>query len=237
MSNSRRSNASDRNEHEGPPIGNDRVNITSRLGRRYRSIAQEIGPLKAAAVLAGAALLVLLLCLGLACLIGVRKTDAMYESGKVQRAYEAVRHNAGPHMLVRELSIVPGELTIWAMDPDMPPWRFVPSTRQHSSRTVFVPGVYEQSWRVTHWSIFGHDWYWVSGPEPEGIIEQKRGTAFDLKPDEIPDLADLTKAAIHTIAGGVPAEVTSITLDSENTKVWVNSLRGLSKFSLKRNGG
>src|SRR5271168_696805 len=231
-----RSCGTERSEHKGWPIGNDRVNITGRLGQGYRSMVRKVGPLVAAAIAAGAALLVLLLCLGLACLIGVRKTDAMYESGKAQDAYAAVMHHAGPHMLVRELSIVPGELTIWAMDPDMPPWRFVPSTRQHSSRTVFVPGVYEQSWRVTHWTIFGYDWYWVSGPEAEGIIEQKRGTAFDLKPDEIPDLADLTRTAIRAIAGDVPAQVTSITLDSEDTKVWVNSLKGLSKFSLKRNG-
>jgi hypothetical protein len=226
----------ERSEYKGWPIGNDRVNITGRLGQGYRAMVRKVGPFVAAAIAAGTASLVLLLCLGLACLIGVRKTDAMYESGKAENAYAAVRHHAGPQMRVRELSIMPGELTVWAMDPDMPPWRFVPSTRQHSSRTVFVPGVCEQSWHVTHWTIFGHDWYWVSGPEAEGIIEQKRGTAFDLKPDEIPDLADLTRTAIRAIAGDVPAEVTSITLDSEDTKVWVNSLKGLSKFSLKRNG-
>jgi hypothetical protein len=199
-------------------------------------MVREVGPLAAAAITAGAASLVLFLCLGVACLIGIRKTSAMYESGKAQVAYAAVKHHAGPRMLVRELSILPGEITVWAMDPDMPPWRYVPATRQHSSRTVFVPGVYEQSWRVTRWTIFGRDWYWVSGPEAEGIIEQNRGTAFDLKPDEIPDFADLTKTAMHAIAGDAPAEVNSITLDSEGTAVWVNSPKGLSKFSLRRSG-
>ncbi len=119
----------------------------------------------------------------------------------------------------------------------MSPWRFVPATRQHGSRTTFHPGVYEESWRVTHWTVFQRNWYWVSGPEPEGSIAQDRGPAFDLKPDDIPDLAALSQTATHSVAGDVPAHVLRITLDSRNTNVWVNSLKGLSNFSLPRHGG
>jgi hypothetical protein len=52
----------------------------------------------------------------------------------------------------------------------------------------------------------------VSGPEPEGRIEQNRGPAFDLKPDDIPDLPALTQTATQSVAGGVPAQVMGIKL-------------------------
>jgi hypothetical protein len=135
-------------------------------------MAREVGPRAAAAITFCTALFVLAICFGCACLIGIRKADAVFESRQAQRALEAVKRRAGPRTLVRTLEITPGELTVWATNPDMLPWRSVPSTRQHSSRTVFVPDVYEQSWRVTHWTLFRHDGYWVSGPEEGGRIEQ-----------------------------------------------------------------
>jgi hypothetical protein len=216
-------------------IGIRGMSVLKGLRRGYQAMAREVGPRRAATIAFGAALFALALCLGGAGLIGIRKADAMFDSGQVQRAFEAVKRRAGPRMLVRTLEITPRELTVWAMDPDMSPWRFVPATRQHGSHTVFVPGVFEQSWRVTHWTVFRRDWYWVSGPEPEGIIEQDRGDAFDLKPDDIPDLPALAQTATRSAAGD--AQVTSITLDSRKTTAWVNSPAGLSHVSLQRQGG
>ena len=57
------------------------MNTAGRLGQGYRSMVRKVGPLVAAAITAGAALLVLLLCLGLACLIGVRKTSPALQHG------------------------------------------------------------------------------------------------------------------------------------------------------------
>jgi hypothetical protein len=197
-------------------------------------MARGVGPRTAATIAFCAALFVLAIGFGCACMIGIRKTDVMFEGSQVQRAFEAVKRRAGPGMLVRTLEITPRELTVWAVDPDMSPWRFVPATRQHSSRTVFAPGVNEQSWRVTHWTVFRRDWYRVSGPEPEGRIEQNRGPAFDLKPDDIPDLPALTQTATQSVAGGVPAQVMGIKLDSQKTTVSVNSIKGFSDFALQR---
>jgi hypothetical protein len=196
-------------------------------------MAREVGPLTAAAIAFCTALAALAICFGGACLVGVRRADAMFETGQAQRAFEAVKHRAGPRMQVRTLDITPRMLTVWAADPDMSPWRFTPSTRQHSSHTVFVPDVKEQSWRVTHWTVFSHDWYQVSGPEPEGRIEESRGPAFDLKPEDM-DLPSLTRTAIQSVARGTPAQVLSVTMDSQRTSVSVNSLKGISTVLLKR---
>jgi hypothetical protein len=210
------------------------LSISRRLGQGYRAMAREVGTSTAITVVLCAALFVFAICFGCACLIGVRQTDAMFESSQAQRAFEAVKREAGPRMLVRTLVVTPGELTVWAMDPDMSPSRFVSGTRQHSSHWYFTPGAYEQSWRVTHWTVFRHDWYCVSGPEPEAHIQQDRGSAFDLKPEDIPDLPTLTRTAMQSVAGRVPAQVLNIELDSQKTTVSVNSSKGFSIFSLTR---
>jgi hypothetical protein len=173
---------------------------------------------------------------GMACLAGIRKTDTLLESGQAQRAYEAVKRHAGARMLVRNVEIKPGDMTVWAMDPDMSPWRTTPGSRQHSSHTYFAPGIFEQSWRVTHWKVFWGEWYWVTGPEPEGIIQQNRGPAFDLKPRDIPDLPELGKKAARTIVGDAPAELTEVKLDSKDATVWVTTSKGISWVSLNRQG-
>ena len=66
------------------------MSILTRLRQGYQAMAREVGPSTAATVAFCAALFVLALCFGCACLIGVRKTDAMFERSQVQRAFEAV---------------------------------------------------------------------------------------------------------------------------------------------------
>jgi hypothetical protein len=135
--------------------------------------------------------------------------------------------------LNRELR-APGDLGAGTVDPDMSPWRTTPGTRQHSAHTYYVSGVFEQSWRVRHWKVFWGEWYWVSGPEPEGRIEQDRGPAFDLQPGDIPDLPALAKTAARTIVGDAPAELTEVKIDSKNATVWLNSSKGISWVDVDR---
>jgi hypothetical protein len=181
-----------------------------------------------------AVLFVFALLFGIACLAGVRPTDTLLESGQAQRAFEAVKRHAGPRMQVRNVVIKPGELTVWAMDPDMSPWRTTPGTRQHSAHTYYVSGVFEQSWHVRRWKVFSGEWFWVSGPEPEGRIEENRGPAFDLQPSDIPDLAVLAKQAARTIVADAPAEPTEVRIDSKNATIWLNSSKGISWVDLDR---
>jgi hypothetical protein len=207
----------------------------SALSRGYRAMTAEVGAGTARLTVFLAVFFVCALALAMACLVGVRQTDTLLDSEQARRAFEAVKCHAGPRMQVRNLVIKPGELTVWAMDPDMSPWRTTPGSRQHSARTTFVPDVFEQSWRVTHWKVFWGEWYWVSGPEPEGIIEQQRGPAFDLQASDIPDLSALAQKAARTIVGNAPAELTEVRIDSKNATVWLTSAsKGISKVSLDR---
>jgi hypothetical protein len=164
----------------------------------------------------------------------VRPTDTLLESGQAQRAFDAVKRHAGPRMQVRNLVIKPGELTVWAMDPDMSPWRTTPGTRQHSAHTYYVSGVFEQSWRVRRWKVSSGEWFRVSGPEPEGRIEENRGPAFDLQPGDIPDLPALAKKAARTIVGDAPAELMEVKIDAKQATVWLNSSTGVSWVSMDR---
>jgi hypothetical protein len=120
------------------------------------------------------------------------------------------------------------------MDPDMSPWRTTPGTRQHSAHTYYVSGVFEQSWRVRRWKVFSGEWFWVSGPEPEGRIEENRGPAFDLQPGDIPDLPALAKKAARAIVGDATAELMEVKIDSKQATVWLNSSKGISWVDLDR---
>ena len=206
----------------------------SALGRGYRAMTAEVGAGTARLTVFLAVLFILALLFGIACLAGVRPTDTLLETEQARRAFAAVKRYAGPRMQVRNLVVTPGELTVWAMDPDMSPWRTTPGTRQHSAHTYYVSGVFEQSWRVRHWKVFWGEWYWVSGPEPEGRIEQDRGPAFDLQPGDIPDLPALAKTAARSIVGDAPAELTEVRIDSKNATVWLNSSKGISWVDLDR---
>jgi hypothetical protein len=131
--------------------------------------------------------------LGVAWLIGVQHKDAMFDAGHSREAFAAVKRAAGPHMLVRKVEISPNGMTVLAFDPDMPPSRYVSSSGRGgpAGHWYNAANIYEQSWRVSYWTVFGHDWYRVSGPTPEGIGQQGEGAAFDLRPEEIFDLPEL----------------------------------------------
>jgi hypothetical protein len=206
----------------------------SALIRGYRAMTAEVGAGTARLTVCLAVLSICGLLFGIACLAGVRPTDTLLETEQARRAFAAVKRHAGPRMLVRNLVVTPGELTIWAMDPDMSPWRTTPGTRQHSAHTYYVSGVFEQSWRVRHWKVLWGEWYWVSGPEPEGRIEQDRGPAFDLQPGDIPDLRALVKTAARSIVGDAPAQLTEIKIDAKDATVWLSSSKGISWVSLDR---
>jgi hypothetical protein len=134
--------------------------------------------------------------LGIAWLVGVRKTDTMLDGGHARAAFAAVKRAAGPRMQVRKIKISRDELTVLAFDSDMPEWRYVPAAgRSNPGHWYDAPGIFEQSWRVSRWTVFGHDWYRVSGPEPEGRIQQREGDPFDLRPEDILDLPDLLRKA------------------------------------------
>jgi hypothetical protein len=206
----------------------------SALSRCYRAMTAEVGAGTARLTVFLTVLFIFALLFGIACLAGVRPTATLLETGQAQRAFEAVKRHAGPRMQVRNVNVKPGELTVWAMDPDMSPWRTTPGSRQHSAHTYYVSGVFEQSWRVRRWKVFWGEWYWVSGPEPEGRIEENRGPAFDLQPSDIPDLPALAKKAARTIVGDAPAELMEVKIDSKDATVWLNSSKGISWVSLDR---
>lgn len=126
-------------------------------------------------------------------------------------------------MQARTIEMTPDAMTIWALDPDMSPWRWVDGTRSHPGHYYFAPGIYEQSWRVTRWSFFGHDWYRVSGPEPEGVIQEKRGPGFDLRPDEISDLPEMIHVALTRAGFPATASVDQLSLDSRGWNVTISA--------------
>jgi len=133
---------------------------------------------------------------GIAWIVGVRKTDTMFEAGHAREALAAVKRAARPYMQVRKIKIDRGEMTVLAYDPDMPEWRYAPGRgRGRPGHWYDAPGIFEQSWRVSRWTVFGHDWYRVSGPEPEGRIQQREGDPFDLRPEDILDLPDVFRKA------------------------------------------
>ncbi len=136
--------------------------------------------------------------LGVAWLAGVQKKDGMFEAGHPRAAFAAVKKAAGPRMQVRKIEIRRDEMTVLAVDPDMSPWRYVSSSGRggHPGHWYYAPNIYEQSWRVSYWTIFGHDWYRVSGPVPEGIIQEREGPAFDPRPEDILDPPELFRKVV-----------------------------------------
>ena len=132
---------------------------------------------------------------GLAWLIGVQRHDTLLDGGHARAAFAAVKQAAGPRMQVRTIKIARDELTVLAFDPDMSQWRYVSGTRQHSGHWYNAGNIFEQSWRVRYWTVFGHDWYHVDGPTPEGIIQQKEGRAFDVRPEDVLDTAEVLRRA------------------------------------------
>jgi hypothetical protein len=150
--------------------------------------------------------------LGVVWLVGVHKRDAMLDASYSREAFTAVKNAAGPRMQVRKITISRDEMTVLAVDPDMSPWRYAPGRgRGHSGHWYYAPNIYEQSWRASYWTVFGHDWYRVTGPTPEGIGQENEGTAFDVRPEDILDPSELLrKAAPDPGLGNSPCSLTLI---------------------------
>jgi hypothetical protein len=143
------------------------------------------------------AILGLAALLGIAWLVGVHKKDAMLDASHPREAFAAVKKAAGPRMQARKIKIGRDEMAVMAVDPDMSPWRYVSGggRADHSGHWYYAPNIYEQSWRVSYWTVFGHDWYHVSGPTPEGIGQKNEGPAFELRPDDVLDPPELLRKA------------------------------------------
>ena len=154
---------------------------------------------------------------GVAWLVGVHKQDTMLEAHHPRDAFAAVKAAAGPRMQVRKIQIGKSEMSVLAYDPDMSPWRYVGGTRSHPGHWYYAPGIFEQSWLVSYWTVFGHDWYRVTGPSAEGIIQQREGPAFDLRPEDFIDVADLLRRA--TPDPTIPKDACPLRL-VDATRVW-----------------
>jgi hypothetical protein len=138
-------------------------------------------------------------------LVGVHKQSTMLLAGHARDAFAAVKMAAGLRMQVRKLDIGTNEMVVHAVDPDMPDLRWSEGNRTHPSRRYSGQGVKEQSWRVTHWTVFGRDWYRVRGPIVEGIIQQNEGPAFDLRSEELAGIGDVIRKAVpHPVIRGDP---------------------------------
>src|ERR1700742_4693678 len=143
-------------------------------------------------VLAGSAIAAVAGTLWLA---GVQHQTTLVEGNHPREAFAALKRAAGPRMQVRKVDISPTEMSVHARDPDMPEWRWVPNTRRRSGfgHWYDAGSVKEQSWRVSYWTVFGHDWYRVRGPIAEAIIQQDDGPTFDLNPEDFIEMAELSR--------------------------------------------
>jgi hypothetical protein len=168
------------------------------------------------AILAGLGLAALV---GAGWLIGVVRQNTLLESSHPREAFAAVKRVAGPRMQVRKIEIGPNEMSVLAWDPDMLQWRWVANTRRRSGFGYWYDAgeVKEQSWRVSYWTVFGHDWYRVRGPISEAVIQRDVGPTFDLRPEGFIDLADLQRRA--TSDPTVPKDSCPLRL-AEDGRVW-----------------
>jgi hypothetical protein len=121
----------------------------------------------------------------------------MFDPGRARDAFAAVKKAAGPRMQVRKIEISREKMSVLAVDPDMSQSRYVPGSGRagHPGHWYQAPEVYEQSWRVSYWTAFGYDWYRVSGPTPEGVIQENEGPSFNLRPQDLMDPAEVMRRA------------------------------------------
>jgi hypothetical protein len=199
------------------------TDLLARFRRGYRSSAAAIGPWRTWALIACMIVAAAASVGGIAWLLGVHRASNLFDTAQARHALEAVKQWAGRRIQARTIEITPETMTICAVDPEMSPWRWVDGTRSHPGHYYYAPGVYEQSWHVTRWSFFGRDWYRVSGPEPEGVIQEKRGPGFDLRADDIPDLPVMINAALTRAGFAAAISVDRLSLDSLGWNVTVSA--------------
>ena len=168
---------------------------------------------------------------GLLWLAGVHRHNTMLEGGHPREAFAAVKSAAGPRMQVRKIEIGKDEMSVLAYDPDMPDQRWVAHNQRRSGLGHWYSGhgVKEQSWRVSYWTVFGRDWYRVRGPIVEGIIQEKEGPAFDLRPDDFIDIAELQRKASPDPA--IPKDACPLRLIAD-ARVWTICEREGNPFSV-----
>jgi hypothetical protein len=168
---------------------------------------------------------------GAAWLIGVAKQNTLLEGSHPREAFAAVKHAAGPRMQVRKVEVTTNQMSVLAWDPDMPEWRWVANTRRRSGfgHWYDAGSVKEQSWRVSYWTAFGHDWYRVRGPIAEAIMQKDEGPAFDLKSEDFIELAELRREAKPDPA--IPKDACPLRLIAD-ARVWTICERWGQVFSV-----
>lgn len=184
-----------------------------------------------------ATLAAIFIALGLAALagslwlIGVHQQNTLLEGSHASEAFAAVKRAAGPRMQVRKIDIGTNEMSVLAWDPDMPEWRWVSNTRRRSGfgHWYDAGNVKEQSWRVSYWTVFGHDWYRVRGPIAEAVIQQDAGPAFDLKPEDFIAVPELRSKATPDPA--IPKDACPLRLKAD-ARVWTICERWGGVFSV-----
>jgi len=155
---------------------------------------------------------------GVVWLIGIQQQNTLLGGSHPREAFAAVKRVAGPRMRVRKIEISTTEMSVLAWDPDMPDQRWVSGTRRSGGGHWYSgQGVKEQSWRVSYWTIFGHDWYRVRGPTVEGIIQENEGPAFDLRPEDLIELTELLRKATPDPA--IPKDARPLRLIAD-ARVW-----------------
>jgi hypothetical protein len=180
-----------------------------------------------AAILAG---LGLAAAVGASWLVGVRMQNTLLEGAHPREAFAAVKRAAGPRMQVRKIEMSTNEISVLAYDPDMSDQRWVSGTRRSGGGHWYSgQGVKEQSWRVSYWTVFGRDWYRVRGPIVEGIIQENEGAAFDLRPDDFIEIAELLRKATPDPA--IPKDACPLRLIAD-ARVWTICERGGDPVSI-----
>jgi hypothetical protein len=158
-------------------------------------------------------------------LLGVQKQNTLLLGSHPREAFAAVKRAAGPRMQVRRIDISTNEMSVLAWDPDMPDQRWLSNNQRRSGPGHWYSGqgVKEQSWRVAYWTIFGRDWYRVTGPIVEGIIQEQEGPAFDLRPEDFLELAELRRKAAPDPA--IPSDACPLRLIAD-ARLWTICERG-----------
>jgi hypothetical protein len=180
------------------------------------------------AILVGVGLAILV---GVIWLVAVQRQNTLLEGGHPREAFAALKRAAGPRMQVRKIEVTTNQMSVLAWDPDMPEWRWVANTRRRSGfgHWYDAGSVKEQSWRVSYWTVFGHDWYRVKGPIAEAVIQGDVGPAFDLKPEAFIELPELLRKATPDPA--IPKDACSLRLIAD-TRVWTLCTRWSQVFSI-----
>ena len=132
---------------------------------------------------------------------GSAETEQMLEPGGIERALEALQRRSGKPVRVRQIEITPRMLAIRALDPNI---RLEPDTSS----------LYEQSWRITHVTLFSgwHEWDRVAGPEQ--VENRTGGDTFELTGTKIRVIGEIAREARARVAPGDEDTVITVRLNA-----------------------